>query len=141
MRYHEFINRVQDEARFGSKQEAVQATQATLATLGERLYRTDRDDLAAQLPKPLKEYLYEYVDAGSTRQDAQHFSLEEFYNRVGARSRIRYASAVKEAQAVVEILKEAVSPGMLEEVLSSLPDEFTELFGQEPESPASASAV
>jgi uncharacterized protein (DUF2267 family) len=141
MRYHEFINRVQEEAEFGSKEEAVQATEAALTTLGERLYRTDRDDLAAQLPKQLKEYLHKTSDAGSTRQDAQHFSLEAFYNRVGARSGVRYSPAVKEAQAVMAILEEAISPGMLKAVLSSLPDEFAELFGQKPDRPASPSAV
>lgn len=67
--------------------------------------------------------------------------MEEFYNRVGARSGVRYSPAVKRTRAVMPILEEAVSPGMLQEILSRLPDEFAELFGEEPERPASPSAV
>lgn len=141
MRYHEFIDRVRERADFASRDEAVRATKATLATLGERLYRTERDHLTAQLPEGLKQYIYAHVDAGATRQDAEHFSLEEFYNRVGARSDVTYTPAVEWAQVVMSILEEAVSAGQLRKILSTLPDEYAELFGKEPESPASPSAV
>jgi uncharacterized protein (DUF2267 family) len=139
MRYHEFIDQVREQADLESDRMAVQATEAALATLGERLYRTNRDNLAAQLPKELKEHLYKYVDAGATRQDAQHFSLEEFYDRVGARVGVRHSPAVRQAQVVMIALEEAISPGMLQQILSSLPDEFKELFGKATDVPASSS--
>jgi uncharacterized protein (DUF2267 family) len=47
MQYEEFIQRVQERADLGSREEAVRATEAVLGTLGERLYRTERDDVAA----------------------------------------------------------------------------------------------
>lgn len=41
MQYDEFITRVQQRRGFGSPEEAVQVTRATLETLGERLSRVE----------------------------------------------------------------------------------------------------
>jgi uncharacterized protein (DUF2267 family) len=130
MRYHEFINRVQERTDLGSRDEAARATEATLATLGERLYRTERENLAAQLPDELKEDLFKRVDSEVIRRDVDRFSLEEFYIRVSARAEVGYPDAVKRAQAVIAVLQEAVSAGEIEDVLSKLPDEYGELFGE-----------
>jgi uncharacterized protein (DUF2267 family) len=129
MRYDEFISRVQERAGL-ARDEAVRSTEATLATLGERLYRTERENLAAQLPDELKEDLFKEVDSEVTRRDVDRFSLEEFYIRVSARAEIGYPDAVKRAQAVIAVLREAVSAGEIEDVLSKLPDEYGELFGE-----------
>ena len=106
MRYHEFIERVQATGEL-DQDEAVRATRATLATLGERIYRTERDNLAAQLPDDLKAYLHEQVGSRATQRDVEHFSLQEFYNRVGARSDVTYKHAVKRAKAVTPEVLEA----------------------------------
>jgi uncharacterized protein (DUF2267 family) len=129
MQYDEFISQVQERASLG-RDEAVRSTKATLATLGERLYRTERENLAAQLADELKEHLFQQVDSEVTRRDVDRFSLEEFYIRVSARAEVGYPDAVKQAQAVVAVLGEAVSAGEIEDVLSKLPEEYGELFGE-----------
>ncbi len=128
MQYDEFIHRVQENAGLATQAEAVQLTKAVLGTLGERLYRTERDDLAAQLPKGLKEFLFAEQDPENIRQEVRRFSLEEFYNRVSARAEIGRPDAVKQAQAVMAVLQEAVSAGEVADVMAELPDEFGELF-------------
>jgi uncharacterized protein (DUF2267 family) len=129
MRYDEFVTRVRERAGLG-RDEAVRSTEATLATLGERLYRTERENLAAQLPNELKEDLFKQVDSEVTWRDVDRFSLEEFYIRVSARAEVGYPDAVKQAQAVVAVLREAVSAGEIEDVLAELPEEYGELFGE-----------
>ncbi len=128
MRYHEFIHRVQEHTDLETPEEAVQLTKAVLATLGERLYRTERDDLAAQLPDRLKEFLFAEQDPENTRRDVQRFPLAEFYNRVSARAEIGRPDAIEQTKAVVAVLQEAVSAGELKDVMAELPDEYSELF-------------
>lgn len=132
MRYNEFIERVTGQG-LESKEEAVKAAEAALETLGERLHRTERDHLAAQLPAELKQHLLK-------RPDTVRFTLEEFYTRMSARSGVRYHHAVYQTKAVMAVLQEAVDEGELRHVLRGLPDDFKELFGGKPESPLSPSA-
>ncbi len=128
MRYEEFIDRVAGHVVVGSREEAERVTRATLETLGERLGREERDDLASQLPHELKEYLL-------ARPHSDRFLLDEFYNRVSARADIRHVHGVREAQAVMAVLREAISPGEWEDLLSKLPDDYREAFSVEPELP------
>ena len=132
MRYHEFIDRVQKLAGLESLDDAVRATEATIETLSERLSKTERDKLAAQLSKELKELFLR-------RHNTERFLLEDFYSRVSARANVRYHRAVELAQAVAAELREAISPGELEDILSELPDEYGELFGVKPKGPLSPS--
>jgi uncharacterized protein (DUF2267 family) len=128
MEYNEFISRVQKYAGLKSLDEAVQLTEAVLETLGERLYRTESTDLAAQLPKALKKFIFEKQPPEQNRNEVKRFSLEEFYNRVRARARIGYPDAIKQSKAVMSVLQEAVSAGELEDIKKELPREFHKLL-------------
>jgi uncharacterized protein (DUF2267 family) len=142
MEYDEFIDRVQDRAELDSPEEAAVAVQATLGTLGEMLSPKERRDLAAELPKPLKDCLTLWVEQPPRELTHPHrFNLEEFYNRVAARSDVRYPAAVKHSQAVVQVLQQAVSRGELRDVLRELPDEYDELLSGQPRGPVSPSIV
>ncbi|MFO8010771.1 MAG: DUF2267 domain-containing protein [Dehalococcoidia bacterium] len=134
MRYKEFIQQVNELAETGNEKKAKQVVEAVLQTLGERLSRTERRKLAAQLPGELKTHLHHLE-----RTDL--FSLEEFYNRVSARCDVTYAHAVNLSRAVMQILNRAVSAGELEDIVNELPSEFEELFGRQPESPTSPTAL
>jgi uncharacterized protein (DUF2267 family) len=123
MQYKEFIDRVQQLTGCGSPEEAVQATRATLETLGERLSRRETRQLATQLPKELGTYLHQ------RQEQQQFFALEEFFNRVSAREGTRWHQAVAHAQAVIAVLREAVSPGEIEDVRIELAPEYDALFG------------
>ncbi|MGH8009036.1 MAG: DUF2267 domain-containing protein, partial [Candidatus Binatia bacterium] len=129
---------VQERAGLRSRDTAVQVTAATLETLGERLSKTEREKLAAQLPRALQPYLFRRHSLDAF----EAFSLEEFYNRVRARTDVGYPDAVKQAQAVVAVLQEAVSPGEVKYIfseLSAFADDYGELFGKKPQGPASPS--
>jgi uncharacterized protein (DUF2267 family) len=128
MQYQEFVQRVQSKAGLSSHEEALHTIKTTLATLGERLYRTERQKLAAQLPTELKGLLSERVSAEATRQDVDRFPLEEFYNRVSARLDISYDQAAGQSQAVASVLQQAVSPDQIRAVKDTLSADYETLF-------------
>jgi uncharacterized protein (DUF2267 family) len=121
MQYDEFIAHVQQRGGFASQEEAVQATHATLETLGERLSRVETRQFATQLPKELRTYFLQ-------RPGSQLFDLEEFFHRVSAREGVRWQQAVAHARAVLAVLREAVSPGEMEDVRIELAPGFDALF-------------
>lgn len=128
MQYAEFLDRVQELTDLNSTEQAEQITHVTFATLGERLYRTEIDQLKAQLPKELKDVFYAIQTPEATRQDIDPFNLEEFYNRVSARAEIGFPEAQAQAQAVMTVLREAVTPAVIEEATKMLPEEYDKLF-------------
>ena len=128
MRYHELVERVQEQGGFDSRDEAVGAIRATLSSLGECLYRTERRHLASQLPKAAKEFLHEHVDRGMTRQESACLTLQEFYDRVGARADVTRSRAIKRAKAVAAVLQETLPEGEWEHVISEMPKEYHELL-------------
>jgi len=142
MEYDEFIEQVQEAAELDSPEQAVGAAEATLGTLGEMLSPKERHDLAAELPKPLKECLSTWMERPPREMMHPHrFNLEEFYHRVAARSGVRYPAAVRHSHAVMQTLRQAVSQGELRDVLRELPDEYEGLISGKPRGPASPSIV
>lgn len=121
MRYEEFIDRVMERSGLDSRDRAIEITRAALETLGERLDRTVRRGVASQLPDELKTHLLR-------RADGDQYQLQEFYQRVGARTDTKYHDAAERATAVLGVLREAVSPGQVQEMLDSLPDQYSRLF-------------
>ncbi|HON12123.1 MAG TPA: DUF2267 domain-containing protein [Chitinispirillaceae bacterium] len=134
MHYDEFLQEVKKRAELADESAAAAIVDASLSTLGERLESADRESLGAQLPKELKAVLYE-------RQSGDLFNLEEYYNRVGARAGTGYRDAVRYSRVVMSVLSIAVTSGLLSQILSSLPGEFAELFGQKPLTPLSPSSL
>jgi len=134
MKSEKFLEQVNQRAGLASTEEVRRVVEGALETLGERLEKTEREKLAAQVPDPLKKMLFK-------RQATERYSLEEFYNRISARADVGYPDAVAGTRAVMAVLKEAVSRGEIDHILAQLPDEYEELFGQEPESPLSPSRV
>jgi uncharacterized protein (DUF2267 family) len=130
MQYQDFIEGVQKSGNFSSIEEAEVAVEASLSTLAERLHTTVIDKFQSQLPNQLKKYL-------TASSDSIQFSLEEYYNRVGARAGVRYSQAVRWSRAVMYMVNRAITTGLKNEILDDLPAEFVELFGQEPTTPLS----
>lgn len=129
MRYDEFIDRVQEGAELDSRQSAVDITKATLGTLGERLYRTEREDLAAQLPDELKSYFTLETTARQSRESLEPYGLEDFYIRVSARADdLTVVQVIPQAQAVIQVLRSAISDGSWQSLKASLPPEYDELL-------------
>src|SRR5689334_22264650 len=106
MQYEEFITSVATNADLPQGQ-AVTLTRATLATLADRISGGEAQDLAAQLPAPLKTALV------STDENAQAFSFVEFVERTAAAADTDTDTDTAElaVDAVFVTLREAVTPG------------------------------
>jgi uncharacterized protein (DUF2267 family) len=123
MQLHEFLGQIQHRAQMPSMDEALRATRATLTTLAERLQGHEPDNLSAQLPAAIKEFLHE-EGAGA----GERFSSDEFFKRVCEKEGVDLPVAVYHARVVMEVLKEAVSPGEIEDLRAQLPPDFQRLF-------------
>ena len=123
MKHDEFIGQVQHRARLSSRGAAERATRATLETLAERLSGGEAKDLAAQLPPEIGEHL-----RGSWSAIGDRFSLDEFFKRVSRREGTDLPDAVFHARVVIEVLREAVSKGEMDDIRAQLPAEFDRLI-------------
>jgi uncharacterized protein (DUF2267 family) len=56
------------------------------------------------------------------------FSLEEFYERVAEQEGVDVETARNDASAVMSVLRLAVTPGQLDDLMAQLPSEFNVLF-------------
>lgn len=121
MQYDDFVGQVHNKARVASSGEAVAAIRATLHTLGERLFGGEASNLAAQLPEEIGKYL-ELAEVNES------FGLDEFFRRVSEREGTDLPVATYHARAVVDVVKDAVTAGEIEDVRAQLPDEYDPLF-------------
>ncbi len=127
MQYPEFLRRVEEQIEAtqpvsDTQRAAESAIAATLETLSERLTGGEAADLAAQLPEELQTPLQRAPEA------AESLSLEEFYQRVAEREGLDTETARNDASAVMTVLRLAVTPGELDNVMAQLPSEFNVLF-------------
>ena len=122
MQYHEMINMVQREAGLGSDSAAARALRATLSTLATRLAGGQPGDLAAQLPEELQPPAMP-ASAGA----GEEFAAHEFIRRVARELQVTDAHAEREIQAVFATLREAVTPGVVDNLRSQLPPEYDRL--------------
>lgn len=119
MNYQELVSHV--DARIEDKP-AEEVLAATLATLGERLTQGEGQDLAAELPDELGEYLSK---EGQHKSGASEpFDVREFIDRVGRREGVTALEAEKHARAVFQVLDDAVSGQQLDKAMAQLPDDY-----------------
>ena len=128
MRYDEFISQVQQRALLDTREEAEQATRATLQTLGERLAGGETKDLASQLPPEMAQSLLMGQEGTPGK-----FSLDEFFWLVSEREGVDPAQATDHARIVTALLSEVVTMGEIENVRAQLPKDFARLFEVENE--------
>lgn len=127
MQYPAFLGQVTEQIATAhpdsDTQRAAELTiTATLETLNERLTGGEAKDFAAQLPKEVQPALQPKTE------EAEDFSLDEFYRRVAERAGVDIETARVDAQAVMRVLREAVTFGELDDVMAQLPAEFNILF-------------
>ena len=122
MEHYEFLSQVRQLAGLASIEDADRAVFATLETLRERVTGGEAGNLAAQLPREIGNYLRKSEVAGES------FGLDEFYQRVSRREGVPMPQASEHAEAVLLVLQQAVTPGLIEKVKAQLPDEFDRLF-------------
>jgi uncharacterized protein (DUF2267 family) len=120
VKYDEFIARVAENVGVSSA-EAEKLTRATLETLAERISGGEARDLAAQLPLPLQNPLL------PASEEAEGFSFKEFVRRTAERAATDVGVAEIAVDAVLATLRDAVTPGEFDDVLSQLPQDFKRL--------------
>ena len=120
MRYEEIIASVAERTGL-FRGDAVALTCATLATLAERISGGEARDMTAQLPPPLKNPLR------PAQEEAEAFGFDEFVNRVAQRSQCDSTVSGAAVDAVMVTLRDAVTPGEFDDVLSQLPKDFHRL--------------
>ena len=125
MQYEEFVAHVATNSQL-SDEEAATLTRASLATLAERISGGEAQDLAAQLPAPLQSALI------SAHENAEAFNFEEFVERTAERAGTDIGMAERAVDAVFTTLREAVTPGEFDDVLSQLPADFHRLGTSQP---------
>jgi uncharacterized protein (DUF2267 family) len=118
----EFLESVTVRGRL-SPQQAERLTEATLTVLADRISAGEAEDLAAQLPKGVRDWLV------SKEEPAQKFDLEEFIRRVSERAAVDLDAATRGAWAVLSTIRRAVTTGEFEDMLAQLPKEFREFIG------------
>ncbi|WP_303904634.1 DUF2267 domain-containing protein [Thiohalomonas denitrificans] len=123
MQLHDFLGQVQHRAQMPDLDAALRASRATLETLAERLAGNEPAQLGAQLPRELREFLQRET-AGS----GERFDSTEFLKRVSEREGIDLPVAVYHARTVIEVLREAVSAGEINDVLAQLPEDYKRIF-------------
>ena len=120
MKYDEFIESVR--RRTGLPREAAEKlTHATLQVLAERISGGEARDLAAQLPMPLQDALL------PASEEAEGFSFKEFVRRTAERAATDAGVAEIAVDAMLATLRDAVTPGEFDDVLSQLPQDFKRL--------------
>ena len=118
----EFIDSV--ARRSGTSPEQAEGlTRATLRTLAERIDGGEARDLATQLPRELRAYVFAPSETG------HRFGLDIFVQRVSGRAEVDGALARAGICAVFDTLREAVTPGEYDDVISQLPADLWEVTG------------
>jgi uncharacterized protein (DUF2267 family) len=127
MRTNEFIDQVASFGQFSTGTEAREATKATLVTLSQLLTEGEADDLAAQLPDDLDDWVHStkvQPASGAT------FDAEGFLRRVADRlpGEVDKEQAEQQAHLVLTTLKNAITPGEWDNFTSQLPEDFDRLL-------------
>lgn len=123
-----FYRTVMDTSSEPDREVARRATAAVLGALRDRLTPAEADQLAAQLPLELKDV---WQRAGTAAPRPVKMHREAFYERVmhdGGLPSMRQARWM--TLAVFAALKEQLSPGEAEDVLSQLPKDLKEVWAE-----------
>jgi uncharacterized protein (DUF2267 family) len=122
MRHDEFLTAVQERAQLDADG-AERATEATLTALAERLEQGEATDFASQLPQELKEKV-----RGAAGGTGEPIALTEFIRKVAQKEGVSEYAARQHACAVVDVLREQLTEGQVDDVLSQLPEDYRTLF-------------
>lgn len=120
MQYRELIKQVQHYSGF-SDSESETALRLFVEKLSARLTEEEREDFASQLPSDLQ-------DIALSVEGTEKWSGSEFIKQFCEEEDIEEGRAKKQIHAVWEAIKDAISPGEVEDIRAQLPNDLvTEL--------------
>jgi uncharacterized protein (DUF2267 family) len=121
-----FLRTVQAKVGGIDRAAAERATAAVFHALRDRLTPIEAEQLAAQLPTPLKRIWHGGEVPG--RRPAR-IRREAFYRRLGAEAGVPTRREAQELTlGVLAALKEAISPGEADDVWAQLPKDLKEIW-------------
>ncbi len=119
----EFVRKVQERLGMATEAEAMAASKSVLAATADRITQPEAKDLASQLPKELGDLVR------GRGGPVQKMDAETFIHRIQSDLDLANEEQASEVtQAVFSVLKEAVSEGEWEDVVSQLPRELQTMF-------------
>ncbi|PZG02485.1 DUF2267 domain-containing protein [Micromonospora deserti] len=121
MRHHEFVGQVQARARLSDIGEATSAIRGTLQTLAERVPEGLAENLAAELPQEIGEYLRQNAQSSG---DGVRFGRDEFVARMADRAGMDRPQAAYAARVVFEVMGEATQGRIMDRLQAALPAEL-----------------
>lgn len=122
MDYNRFVEEVQRRAGFEGRDEAERAIAVTARTLGERLLVEEAAAVAGGLPGPVAAAV-----RGATYQG--DFDRDELYDRIARREGAPRGFGMEHAQAVCQVIGEALPEAERGRLQRHLPD-WADLFAQ-----------
>ncbi|MBE9230542.1 DUF2267 domain-containing protein [Cuspidothrix issatschenkoi LEGE 03284] len=123
MEYTEFITHVQTLAQSESREEVEVATRATLEIIKQIIPSDEREELAAQIPQELGEYL-----RGSETEPIQSFHLQEFIERISQKESVSPTISIIHVRAVFAVLQNAITPEKFRKFYDYFSHDYEELF-------------
>ncbi len=124
MKKDEFLKRIQEKAQIANKDEAVWVTDAVLKTLSDRLTEKEAFDLASQLPQELKGIV------GGAKEKIIKMNRREFLERVAELLKTDLAEAGMYTKATFSVLKSAIQPGEIKDILAQLPKDLAGMLAE-----------
>ena len=125
MKWHEFLEAVQERGEYGSTQEAERAARVVLGLLGAHLVGEERAELAARLPETFALILLNPLRA------AEPLDAERFVRATAAWIEGATEQTAKwDVSAVLSVVADAAGEGLLRRVLLQLPPGYDLLFGR-----------
>jgi uncharacterized protein (DUF2267 family) len=121
--YTEFITHVQSLAQSNSREEAENATRATLATLKELIPGDEAQELAKEIPQELSECLQKQETEAS-----ESFRLQEFIERTSQKENIEPTTTAMHVRAVFAVLQNAIAPEKFKKFHTYFSHDYEELF-------------
>jgi len=122
----EFLHRVMKLTGLHDKSEAKRATRAALAVLRDALTPEEAYDLGSQLPKEFRNLLWSPKGKWTPPQTLPMESVVNHVRSVLAAENRDRAEEV--TRGIFTVLREAVSPGELEDIVSVLPPELRQVL-------------
>lgn len=123
MTIDEFYNQVGQRLGTSDRQEIESATRSVLAAVADRINRPEAQDLASQLPKELADLVK------GRGGPVQKMDAETFMARIQSDLDLQTPEqAERVSRSVLSVLKEAVSQGEWEDVMSQLPRDLQVMF-------------
>jgi uncharacterized protein (DUF2267 family) len=121
MEYDDFLKAVEQRTGIVDREEAERTAVTVLQALSDRLAGGEAKDLLSQLPAELKQRV-------TPVEESTPMTLDEFVDRIAHELEIPPDEARDRVSGVFGVLREAVTPGELDDVLSQLDREYAEVL-------------